>query len=282
MDITLDRSLAIVGVVAAIVLVVLDKAGKLKGPALLGLLGVAALMTLPLALGNSWIKDTTWGTLKFSKIALMVSLVALCYSAFALWVSQPTPSARPAQITLPPPSLTEVERRAGIAQAETTRRRNLLERLRNEYILSHDNISPALMAGTEQAPTDWVNKRLTELGEKWRVTQAHHAQAATLRITEQKELIGAYQDAKYALQVTIETDKTIQPVHLRVQCDGPLNRVDLREPQRLSQYSYGVVPGEPNVAEVTFAFPPMDKSRPVVLALLADQKVKAIAVRNVQ
>jgi len=57
-ELNFDRVLAITGIVAAIVLVVLDKAGKLKGPFLLALLGVAALMTLPLALGNSWVKDT--------------------------------------------------------------------------------------------------------------------------------------------------------------------------------------------------------------------------------
>jgi hypothetical protein len=89
-EITLDRALAIAGIVAAIVLVVLDKAGKLRGPALLVLLGVAALMTLPLGLGNSWIKDTPWGMLKFSKMTLIVSIVAVCYSACAVWISQPT------------------------------------------------------------------------------------------------------------------------------------------------------------------------------------------------
>jgi hypothetical protein len=53
MELTFDRILGILGIVSAIVLVVLDKAGKLKGPVLFGLLGVAALMTLPIALGNT-------------------------------------------------------------------------------------------------------------------------------------------------------------------------------------------------------------------------------------
>jgi hypothetical protein len=88
-ELNLDRILAIIGIVLAIILVVLDKAGKLKGPVLFALLVVAALMTLPLALGNSWIRDTPWGALKFSKIALMISLVGACYSACAIWISQP-------------------------------------------------------------------------------------------------------------------------------------------------------------------------------------------------
>jgi hypothetical protein len=71
----------------AIVLVVLDKAGKLKGPVLLALLGAAALMTLPLAFGNSWVKNTPWGMLKFSKGVLMLSIVTFCYSVVAIWIS---------------------------------------------------------------------------------------------------------------------------------------------------------------------------------------------------
>src|SRR5438552_17342349 len=83
-----DRTSAIAGIVFAIVLVVLDKAGKLKGPALLVLLRIAALMLFPLALGNSWIRETPWGMLKFSKMTLMISIVGVCYSGFAVWISQ--------------------------------------------------------------------------------------------------------------------------------------------------------------------------------------------------
>src|SRR5947209_5353054 len=88
MDITFDRFLAVAGIVVGIIVVVLDKAEKLKGPTLLVLLGVAALMTLPFALGNSWVKDPgTGGMLRFSKSVLMLSLVAVCYSIFACWIS---------------------------------------------------------------------------------------------------------------------------------------------------------------------------------------------------
>ena len=89
-------------------------------------------------------------------------------------------------------------------------------------------------------------------------------------------------EEKHALQVTIEATGTIQPVHLRLQCDGPLHDVYLREPERLQQYSYGVVPGELNIAEVTFTFPPIDKTRPVVVLLFSNQPVKVINVRNIQ
>jgi hypothetical protein len=30
-------------------------------------------------------------------------------------------------------------------------------------------LSPALLAGTEPVPPDWMNKRLEQMGESWRV-----------------------------------------------------------------------------------------------------------------
>jgi hypothetical protein len=53
--------------------------------------------------------------------------------------------------------------------AELERRQNIQKVLRGEYILSHDNINPGLLTGTELPPADWINKRLRELGEQWTV-----------------------------------------------------------------------------------------------------------------
>jgi uncharacterized membrane protein YhaH (DUF805 family) len=61
--------------------------------------------------------------------------------------------------------------------AELERRQNIEKVLRGEYILSHEHVSPGLLAGTEYPPTEWMNKRLHELGETWAVT------APSLRIT---------------------------------------------------------------------------------------------------
>jgi hypothetical protein len=60
---------------------------------------------------------------------------------------------------------------------EISRRKNVLATLRNEYILSHDGISPALLAGTEQPPSDWLNKRLKEMGEMWIVSNDPRSEA---------------------------------------------------------------------------------------------------------
>jgi predicted nucleotide-binding protein len=42
-------------------------------------------------------------------------------------------------------------------------RATLMGRLRQEYILSHDELTPALLAGTEPLPIEWVEQRLREL-----------------------------------------------------------------------------------------------------------------------
>jgi hypothetical protein len=55
-------------------------------------------------------------------------------------------------------------------EAEMERMQGIEKALRSEYVLRHDNISPGLLAGTEFPPADWMNRRLQELGEKWKVT----------------------------------------------------------------------------------------------------------------
>ena len=58
----------------------------------------------------------------------------------------------------------------GLSQkVEGDRRRSLLRTLSQEYILSHDHLTPGLLAGTEWPPLDWMNRRLRDLGEVWSV-----------------------------------------------------------------------------------------------------------------
>ena len=111
-------------------------------------------------------------------------------------------------------------------------------------------------------------------------TEKPHAPEPDILVTEQKE-IPPSRNTKFALRVKIQATKTIQPVHLRVHCNGPLVDVDLQEPQRLVEYSYGVIPGETDVAEITFVFPPIDSSRPVVIVLFSNQQIRVTDVRNV-
>jgi hypothetical protein len=78
--------------------------------------------------------------------------------------SKPPEPTRPVHKFLSEPELGEL--------TEIRRRRDVLDKLRQEYILSHDAISPAIVAGTEQPPSDWVNRRLIELGEKWTIAES--------------------------------------------------------------------------------------------------------------
>jgi hypothetical protein len=98
--------LGIAGIVLTLVLIVLDKAGKLKGPILLVLLGVAAIMTLPLVLGNSWVGDAPSGMLKFTRGALLCFVVGVVYSVIAIWVSpSPLAESTPASVSGPASSV---------------------------------------------------------------------------------------------------------------------------------------------------------------------------------
>jgi hypothetical protein len=91
-----SSGLAIAGLVLAIILIVLDKAGKLKGSVLFVLLGLAALMTLPLVLGAPWVAGAAPAALRFARSMLVICLVGVGYSAIAIWISPETSPLPPA------------------------------------------------------------------------------------------------------------------------------------------------------------------------------------------
>ena len=84
---------AIFGLVLTIMLVVLDKAGKLKGSALLWMLLIAAMMTGPLVLGNPIVEGVSeaW---KWWVRGVMMAIVGLSYWAISIWIS-PLPKLEP-------------------------------------------------------------------------------------------------------------------------------------------------------------------------------------------
>jgi hypothetical protein len=51
---------------------------------------------------------------------------------------------------------------------EQQRRSALLRKLKTEYIASHPNVSERIIFGTEPLPKEWIERRLEEIGEKWR------------------------------------------------------------------------------------------------------------------
>lgn len=82
--------LGLAGFISGVILVVLDAAGKLKGPILLILLALAALMTVPFAITNTWVSDAPSGVLKFTRGLLLFFVIGLAYSGLAIWVSGDT------------------------------------------------------------------------------------------------------------------------------------------------------------------------------------------------
>jgi hypothetical protein len=83
-----ELGLAVAAIIITIVLVVLDKAEKLRGGVLLALLVVAALMTLPLALGNPLVAGASsqW---KWWLRMLALAVVGFSYWAVAIWITSP-------------------------------------------------------------------------------------------------------------------------------------------------------------------------------------------------
>ncbi|HVC91419.1 MAG TPA: hypothetical protein VND66_12440 [Acidobacteriaceae bacterium] len=56
--------------------------------------------------------------------------------------------------------------------SEADRRKSIEQSLTNEYILSNDPIDPEILAGNKMPPQEWMNGRLHQLGETWRVAPA--------------------------------------------------------------------------------------------------------------
>lgn len=86
--VSFSDGLAIVGLVLTVILVVLDKGGKLKGgPMLLVLLALAACLTLPLAFSIPWVTDSVPGFQMFTRMTFMFFFVGVIYSGIGVWIS---------------------------------------------------------------------------------------------------------------------------------------------------------------------------------------------------
>jgi hypothetical protein len=133
----------------------------------------------------------------------------------------------PAQVVINPPE--------NASPTELGRRAVLLERLREEYILSHDDISAALMAGTEQPPAYWVNMKLRGRGEKWSVTQTNmigESPCSNPLISFNQETFRPLETEPglmYGIRATLQLkigEKVWQPKRLRVWADNYIDKVD--------------------------------------------------------
>src|SRR5271169_3341658 len=84
--VSFSDGIGVAGIALAILLVVLDKAGKLKGGWLYGLLFLAGIMTLFIAVDNEWVTDapTKW---RLWRGLLLFCLVGFAYSGLAIWIA---------------------------------------------------------------------------------------------------------------------------------------------------------------------------------------------------
>jgi hypothetical protein len=115
----------IAGIVFAILLFVLDKAGKLHGGWLYGLLALAAAMTLFIVIGNSWVLDS--GKWKAWRVVFMACTTLLLYSGMAVWIYEPTPvplEAHPAAIPVHEQPKPTEPKCAGVSREDITWRFN--------------------------------------------------------------------------------------------------------------------------------------------------------------
>lgn len=85
-DISFSDGLAIAAIALTIVLLVLDKAGKLRGPILFVLLGVAFAMLIPLSIGNVWVSHAH-GAVRVFRAMIGCCAIAMGYSLISLWIS---------------------------------------------------------------------------------------------------------------------------------------------------------------------------------------------------
>jgi hypothetical protein len=87
-------------------------------------------------------------------------------------MTQPQGQQSPIEIGISENMKTSEQIKAEVQQGpETIRKLSILRSLRREYILSNENIRPGIIAGTDWPPIEWLNERISTLGEKWKVVQ---------------------------------------------------------------------------------------------------------------
>ena len=98
-----DRSLAVGGIALTIVLLVLDRAGKLKGAWLLVLLALAVFLLMPIVLTIPWVSHGLPGSQIWARRLLVLSSLAVLWAGLSVWV---TSGNHPSDTGLPiPPKL---------------------------------------------------------------------------------------------------------------------------------------------------------------------------------
>ena len=168
-----------------VILYLMEKAGtSLIWIFVVGWLSIAAA-ALYLVLSIPWVWADAPIGVRMWRISLVssIALLAVGYGATKIWPNATTNATEAGKGANTPPSdfnkasTTEPPRpesKPSPSQADTNTLRLHKQSVRDlirEYVLSHDGLTPAEVAGTEitQREAEWINGRLKEKGETWKV-----------------------------------------------------------------------------------------------------------------
>lgn len=120
-----------------------------------------------------------WSMLGRLVLATLAALVASLAIGLLIYLGKLV--LMPARIALEQQA--EIDRlRADRTSAESRRRHHLMGRLTHLYLLSHDGIPPALAAGLELPPLDWLNEQLAIQGENWSIHEIRGTDYSTFEV----------------------------------------------------------------------------------------------------
>ena len=127
-----------------------------------------------------------------------------------------------------------------------------------------------------------LEERLENARQPIITPQVRPPQLEGLRFTE-KQISSPHVGAPYGLSVTIQTDTTMQPTRLRVECDGVISRgnFSFSGGSVTMMRTSGVLQNQPNVFELSFEFPPFTPERPIIVTLFSARTIHARRVERV-
>lgn len=97
---------------------------------------------------------------------------------------------------------------------EAQRRAAILARLHAEYCLGHDGLTAAMLAGTAPLSKQWVEARLEQLGESWRLESYYPAPVAPPRASSDGTVVTSVHESEGDVLEVFGTVNGI-PVHAR-------------------------------------------------------------------
>jgi hypothetical protein len=88
----------------------------------------------------------------------------------------------------------------------------------------------------------------------------------------------------YGLQIIVQTDITLQPVALAIECDGEINEFGFFMGGQMVYMSVykGIIGSKNNIAILKFAFPPVTPETPLVITILSKTDVRVKGIKRLQ